>query len=224
MAVPAIDLTRWPLPQRLVATLALCAVASGAFRFISSWQEAIGAGTGAVCVWMAAKSDPWTWPVSIVNNLLYLAIFWQAHLFAESLLQLVFLISALYGIWRWRNPQADTAVRPVTRTPAGEFAAVAGGGVAATLLIHWLLVAGSPSTTPWPDSVATSLSLCGQWLLSRRMIENWGFWIAANLVSIPLYLFKELHATALLYSIFLTLCFVGVRDWRRELKASREAG
>jgi nicotinamide mononucleotide transporter len=216
------DLTRQPLPQRLALTLALCVTASLAFRPLStSWQEAVGAATGAVCVWMAAKSDPWTWPVSIANNLLYLVIFWEAHLFAESLLQMVFLASALYGIWRWRNPRADATVRPVTRTPALEFALVALGGIAGALLIHWLLVTRSSSTTPWPDSVATSLSLCGQWLLSRRMIETWGYWIAANTVSIPLYLYKDLKATALLYSIFLVLCFLGVRDWRRELAAAR---
>lgn len=213
------DLSRQPPLQRLLLTLALCIAASLAFKPISSWQEAIGAGTGAVCVWMAARSDPWTWPVSIANNLLYLAIFWEAHLFAESLLQLVFLASALYGIWRWRNPRADAAVRPVARTPLREFVWVAVGGLAGVAFIHWLLVTRSSSTTPIPDSVATALSLCGQWLLSRRLFETWWFWIAANLVSIPLYLYKGLAATALLYSIFLVLCFLGVRDWKREMAA-----
>lgn len=217
------DLTRSkPLP-RLLATLALCAAASLAFKPISSWDEALGAGTGAVCVWMAAKSDPWTWPVSIANNLLYLAVFWQAHLFAESLLQLVFLASALYGIWRWKNPEATAAVRPVAHTPTKELLWVAAGGVVGAAIIHWLLVTLSPSTTPIPDSVATALSLCGQWLLSRRLFETWSFWIAANLVSIPLYVYKGLAATAILYSVFLILCFLGVRDWKRELHQATAA-
>ena len=54
-------------------------------------------------------------------------------------------------------------------------------------------------------------------LLSRRLFETWWFWIAANLVSIPLYVYKGLAATAILYSVFLILCFLGVRDWKREL-------
>ena len=203
--------------------LALVAIVAGslALRLVSPWIEAIGAATGAVCVWLAAVSDPWTWPIGIANNLLYFVVFWRSKLYADALLQLVYVAISLYGIWRWRGGGGH--VRPVERGSRKELAAV-GVAVAISTLVLWrLLGAATDSDVPQWDGLTTSMSLGAQWLMSRRIFENWHLWIAVDLVYVPLYLYKGLYVTAGLYAFFMALCALGLRDWRRELAAAESA-
>jgi len=82
-----------------------------------------------------------------------------------------------------------------------------------------LLDRATDSQVPVLDGVTTAMSLGAQWLMSRRVLENWWVWIAVDLVYVPLYLWKGLHVTAGLYAVFLLLCLLGLVDWGRELRA-----
>ena len=200
--------------RRLLALLVL-PLGTAALTALSPWTEALGATTGAVCVWLAAVSDPWTWPIGIANNLLYLVVFWRSKLYADALLQLVYVAISIYGIWRWRG--GEGSVRAVARGSRGELAAV-GLAVAVVAVVLWRLLDGSTdSDVPQWDGLTTAMSLGAQWLMSRRILENWWVWIAADLVYVPLYLYKGLSVTAGLYALFLALCVLGLKDWRREL-------
>ena len=71
---------------------------------------------------------------------------------------------------------------------------------------------------PLWDAMTTVLSLAAQYLLCRKRFENWWFWIAADVIYIPLYVNRQLPLTAVLYAVFLAMCLVGVREWSRSLK------
>lgn len=183
--------------------------------------EAVGSATGAACVWLAAVSDPWTWPIGIANNLLYLVVFWRAGLYADALLQLVFAAISVYGIWRWRAGAGGGApLRPITRGSRLELGVVLVAIVATGFALHALLDRATDSTVPGWDGATTAVSLGAQWLLSRRVIETWWLWIGVDLVYVPLYVHKGLIATAGLYAVYLLLCVVGLVDWRREMRGT----
>lgn len=92
--------------------------------------------------------------------------------------------------------------------------------VAALAVVFALLLARwSDSDVPWADGLTTALSLGAQWLMSRRMLENWWVWIVADVIYVPLYLYKGLQVTAGLYAVFLLLCISGLIEWRREIEA-----
>ena len=203
--------------------LALATIAAGtaALALVSPWTEALGASTGAVCVWLAAVSDPWTWPIGIANNLLYLVVFWRSRLYADALLQLVYVGISIYGIWRWRGGGGGR-VRPVGRGSRGELTIVACAIAVAAVALWRLLAAVTDSDVPAWDGLTTAMSLGAQWLMSRRVLENWWLWIAVDLVYVPLYLYKGLLVTAGLYALFLALCGLGLRDWNRELAAGAD--
>jgi nicotinamide mononucleotide transporter len=205
--------------RRRVAVVSLVA-GTAALALVSPWTEALGAATGAVCVWLAAVSDPWTWPIGIANNLLYLVVFWHSRLYADALLQLVYVGISIYGIWRWRG--GGGRVRPVERGSRTELGLVALAVAAAAVGLWRLLAAATDSDVPAWDGLTTATSLGAQWLMSRRVLENWWVWIAVDLVYVPLYVYKGLFVTAGLYALFLALCVLGLRDWRRELDAARE--
>lgn len=201
------------------AAFALAAALTPLLAGLSPWPEALGFTTGALCVWFAAISDPLTWPVGIANNLLYCVIFWRSGLYADSVLQLVYVAISFYGIWRWRSGAGAARVRPVGNTSAYEWLVLLVVGVTACVALGRFLDHHTPSTVPWADASTTVLSLCAQWLMSRRFLENWLLWIAADLIYIPLYLYKDLALTAGLYGVFLALCVKGWLGWRRERAA-----
>jgi len=139
-------------------------------------------------------------------------------------LQLVYVAISIYGIWRWRSGRGEAAVRPVERTSRAEALWVAAAVAVATIAFVGLLTRYSDSDVPAADALTTAMSLGAQWLMSRRLLENWYVWIAADLIYVPLYLYKGLHVTAALYALFLALCLSGLAGWRRELAARRSAG
>jgi len=206
--------------RRRLLSLAILIAGSALLAAVSPLTEAIGFTTGAVCVWLAAVSDPWTWPIGIANNLLYLVIFTHAGLYADAGLQVVYAAISVYGIVRWRSGAASGGVRPVERGSRRELAWVGVALVAAALVLDQVLRYWTDSTVPAWDATTTAMSLAAQWLMSRRVIENWWLWIAVDVIYVPLYVYKGLAVTSALYLLFMVLCIVGLRDWRRELAAA----
>jgi nicotinamide mononucleotide transporter len=205
---------------RRAISIAVLLAGTAVLALVSPWPEALGASTGAVCVWLAAVSDPWTWPIGIANNLLYLVVFWRSGLYADAGLQLVYAAISVYGIVRWRSGRGSAPVRPVSRGSAAELGATAAAMAVAGFALWLLLDRATDSQVPAWDGSTTAISLGAQWLMSRRVLENWWLWIVVDVAYVPLYLWKGLEVTAGLYAVFLLLCLLGLADWRRELAAA----
>ena len=90
--------------------------------------------------------------------------------------------------------------------------------MAGTLLLVWVLTTFSNSTVPWADAVTTVLSLLATWGQTRKKVECWWLWIAADVIYVPLYAYKDLWLTAILYVGFMALCVLGLRNWTRSLR------
>ena len=184
----------------------------------TSWGEVAGFVTGALCVWLVARQNPWNWPIGIANNLAFLALFATSGLYADSGLQVVYIALAGYGWWAWlRGGQQHTAL-PVSRTTRQQWWWLLAAGVASTLALVWLLSSVTPSTVPWADSITTVLSLLATWGQTRKKVECWWLWIAADVIYVPLYAYKNLWLTAILYVGFMALCVLGLRNWSRALR------
>ncbi|SDC32458.1 nicotinamide riboside transporter PnuC [Actinokineospora iranica] len=189
----------------------------------TSRMEVIGFLTGALCVWLVARQNPWNWPIGIVNNGAFFALFITAGIYADAWLQTVYLALAVYGWWAWlrggerRGGEGHSALA-VSRTTARQWRVLAGIGIAGTLALTWLLAAATDSTVPFPDAVTTVLSLLATWGQARKKVECWWLWIAADLIYVPLYAYKDLWLTAILYVGFMALCALGLRAWWADLR------
>lgn len=190
-----------------------------------SWTEVLGFGSGAWCVWLVARQHIANWPIGIANNLFFILLFTGSGLYADAGLQLVFIVLASYGWWTWAHGGGPgSAELPVSRTGRTEWAWLAAAGLVGTLALALLLDRVTDSTVPFWDALTTALSLMATYGQCRKLLESWWLWIAADVVYIPLYAYKDLYLTSLLYVGFLALCVVGLVGWRRELAGRRGLG
>ncbi|WP_377269795.1 nicotinamide riboside transporter PnuC [Peterkaempfera sp. SMS 1(5)a] len=188
-----------------------------------TWAELLGFGTGAACVWLTVRARVANFPVGIANNVFFLVLFWSARLYADSLLQVVYLLLAAAGWWTWLHGGEHRAARPMGRAGAPVLGLVLLLTVPATWVLTVVLTRAH-DVAPFWDALTTALSLAAQWLLNVKALQNWYLWIAADLVYIPLYFTKSLYPTAAVYVVFLALCLIGLRDWQQRLDTSSPAG
>lgn len=182
--------------------------------------------TGAACVWLAVKEHVWNWPIGILNDALYLVVFFRSKLYADSLLQIFFIIVSIYGWWAWlyggvRHTELQ-AGRTTSRQATMYFVAL----VAGTAGIYFLLHRYTDSNVPFWDAFTTALSLVAQYMLGRKLLENWLVWIFADLIYIAVYTYKHLYLTSVLYLVFMIMCVAGWKRWKQTVvpdELSREA-
>jgi nicotinamide mononucleotide transporter len=192
----------------------LTGAAFTAFGAPTTWAELLGFATGLVNVALLVRQHILNWPLGILNVLLLMVVFWSAGLYADASLQIVYVILGLYGWWAWLYGGERHSRLVVRRTTAREWLALAGAGVLLTAGLWLFLDRLTGSTVPLADAATTALSLLATYGQTRKLVENWWLWIAADLIYIPLYGYKDLWLTAILYVAFLALCILGLRSWR----------
>jgi nicotinamide mononucleotide transporter len=215
----AVPLAHWL--DSLVAPLNVVLFDFG--RDAVTWAELLGFATGAVGVWLTVRFSIWNFPIGIANNVFFLVLFWTARLYADASLQIVYLVLGFMGWWEWQHGGQQRDKRVMGHASGRLVSALLALVVPATWGLTVLLSAAHDIAPFW-DALTTALSLAAQWLLNVKKVQNWYFWIAADVIYVPLYFVKVLYLTGIVYVLFLSLCFLGLRAWRREIAAHDEVG
>jgi len=183
-----------------------------------SVAELLGFVTGAACVRLTVLARISNFPVGIANSAFFLVLFASARLFADSGLQVVYIVLGFAGWWQWLHGGRERSRLTVARSGWPLLACCVVFAAAATWGLTVLLTAAHDIAPFW-DALTTAVSLAAQFLLNGKRIENWAFWMAADVVYIPLYVVKRLDLTAVVYVLFLALCIAGLRSWRQVLRS-----
>jgi nicotinamide mononucleotide transporter len=181
--------------------------------------ELFAALLGAVSVWLSVRQNIWSWPTAIVNVVLYAIVFYEAKLYADMGLQVIYAVLSIYGWYEWLYGGAGHTELHVTRTGprlGGLLALVAAAGSA---LLGVVLHRATDAALPFMDSFLSSTSLVAQWMMTKKLLENWLVWIAVDVLYVGMFIFKGLFLTAGLYAVFLALATKGYIDWRRSIAA-----
>jgi nicotinamide mononucleotide transporter PnuC len=189
----------------------------------TTWAEILGFATGVVNVWLVVRQNVLNWPIGVANVILLGLIFLDSGLYADAGLQVVYVVLQAYGWWQWLYGGRDRTALVTRRTSPSEWIALAVAGAAATAALTWALSTWTDSNVPFWDALTTSISLAATYGQSRKLLESWWLWIAADLVYIPLYAYKKLYLTSGLYLIFLGLCVAGLIAWRSDWRARQAA-
>lgn len=196
--------------------LALIGFTLVAYFTNSSFLEVSASLFGLVCVYLAARENIWTYPTGIVNIILFCVIFYNAKLYADMTLQIMFFVLSIYGWIYWLRNRGNYSVRPTTKLTTKGWILVI---VLTPLLAYgWghLLHQFTDASVPYLDAFIATLSVVAQVLLSSKKLENWYLWIIVDVLSIGLYWYKGLHTISFTYFIFLIICIVGVVEWRKQ--------
>jgi nicotinamide mononucleotide transporter len=185
--------------------------------------EIVAAVVGALSVFLSVRQSLWSWPTAIVNVSLYTLVFHRSKLYADMGLQVVYALLSCYGWYEWKFGGARRTTLPVTRTPARLWPLLVTLGVAGSLALGWTFARFTDAAIPYVDSALTAVSLIAQWMMTRKLLENWLVWIAVDLVYVPVYASRQLPATAVLYAVFLALAVAGYLSWRRDWRAAHGA-
>jgi nicotinamide mononucleotide transporter len=183
--------------------------------------EILGFLTGVVNVWLLARQNIWNWPVGLANNAFYVAVFVAAGLYGDAGLQLVYITLGIYGWWTWSHPGARVQLA-VTRTPRSTWIWLTPATIAAAFALALFLRRFTDSTVPGWDGFTTALSLAAIYGQTKKYLESWWIWIAADMIYIPLYIYKQLWLTSGLYFVFFLLCVIGLREWSKALRARED--
>lgn len=181
--------------------------------------ETIGFITGGLCVWAVAKQYRWNYPVAILNGIAFLILFWGVGLYADSVLQIVFIILSVYGWIKWTyGGEKGKNTLPVKKVSRKEIVILTPATIILWVAISLFLHTQTDSTVYVLDGGIFALSILATYLQAKKIFEGWYIWILVDLISIPLYFYKGLALTGILYVIFLTLCVQGLFEWRKALK------
>jgi nicotinamide mononucleotide transporter len=156
----------------------------------------------------------WGWPLAAISSVLYFFLFWSQRLYGEAMLQVLFVVLALWGWWVWLRG-LEGAPLPVTRMPSRYRLTLAVSGTVLWLATGCVLINFTDNDVPWWDAFPTAFSLIGQYLMAHKRLENWAVWILVNIVAAGLFAWKGLWLTTLLYLAFIVLSAVGWRTWAK---------
>lgn len=193
------------------------------FLATSPW-EATAAALGLAYLLLAVRRNLLCWLCAFISTAIYLVLFARAALYMQSLLQIFYLVMAVYGFMDWRKGQTasgDVLIRSWTmRQHLLALVLV----VVATAINGWLLARSTDAAAPYVDSLVTWGSVVTTWMVARRVIENWLYWIVVDAIAAWLYFSQGLLVTTILFVIFLGIVVRGYFTWRRELSLQRAAG
>ena len=176
------------------------------------WLAAIA---GSISVYLSTRENIWSWPTAIVNVTLYIVVFRRSGLYSDMGLQVVYLVLSIYGWYEWLHGGVNRGRLDVSRASPRVWL-LSGIAALAGWYVIYIVTRRLPGVSiPAIDSALTATSLVAQWMMTRKILENWGLWIMADAVYVPMYIYKRLYLTAGLYMVFLVLAIVGLIEWKR---------
>ncbi len=174
---------------------------------------------GLLSVWFSKKNNILVYPTGIVSTLIFVYLLYNWALLGDMLINAYYFSMSIYGWYYWTRKKGTNDLNPITRMNQFEYRMAQGLFVFALLFVFLVYSFFDKwnSIIAYVDTFTTAIFFVGMWLMARRKIEHWLFWIVGDLVSIPLYYFKGYSLTGIQYLIFTIIAVAGLHAWKKEL-------
>ena len=169
---------------------------------------------GLAYVVLAIRLHHWCWYMTLCSGALFLWLFWNVELYLMSLLQLFFMGIAIYGIFKW-NPNSSNLEKRITIIKPKHHLYILSLIVLFSIVIGWFLNHYTDDAFPYLDTFTAVGSLITSWMVAKKILENWLYWVVIDAVSIYIYIERELYLTVLLFTIYLIMAALGYHQWKR---------
>lgn len=179
--------------------------------------ELIATVFGVASVALTIRQNIWCWPTGLVMVCLYFFVFFRVRLYSDMALQVVYVVLQIMGWYKWHKRGKDGRALSASRLSSREFLAWGVACLGGTALLGLAMSRLTNAALPFWDANTTATSLVAQWLMNRKKLESWYFWIAVDVISVGIYLVKGLNATAVLYVVFLAMAVTGFLTWKKNV-------
>jgi nicotinamide mononucleotide transporter len=188
----------------------------------TGFLEFVGVFAGIVSVWFSRKENILVYPIGLVNTIIYIYISVKGHLLGEASVNLYYTVMSFYGwfLWSKKDQIKHEAILHITSSNAKEWMThllfFAAFYFAIFFSLTWVKQAFAPEAIPWADAFASATAYTGMWLMARKKVESWIWWIATNMASIPLYFIKGYVFTSVQFLVLLILAVAGLISWQKK--------
>lgn len=183
--------------------------------------ELIAIISGIISVWLSKKGNIWVYPVGLLNTTIYIYLSFKGELYGEASVNVFYTAMSLYGWYNWlRRGIDDQFIVHISYSSSKDRISQVLFFLLVFCVIYASLIyikdAFSPGSIPWADALASASAFTAMWLMTRKKVESWLWWIVTNIVSIPLFYVKDYTLTAFYYAILLILAVLGLQEWRKK--------
>lgn len=201
--------------------------------FLNVWQkflEGIGATTwleftavffGILSVLYSRAENILVYPTGLINTTLYIYLSISAGLYAEASVNSYYTLMSIIGWAMWARKKEGETVLHITVSDAKGWRNALIFFVLFWIVLWWALSRFTNSSVPLADGFASASAYTGMWLMTKKKLENWIWWIVTNLASIPLYFSKGFVFTSVQYIVFLVLAILGYIEWKKKVRAGQ---
>lgn len=186
----------------------------------TSLPEFIAVIAGIASVWFSRKENILVYPVGLINTIIYIWLSFKGDLIGEASVNFYYTVMSIYGwiLWAKKDNEQHNIVhisfsdRKWWLYQSAFFAAFY---MAIFLLLTYLKEDFAPDAIPWADAFASATAFTGMWLMTKKKVESWYWWMATNIASIPLYFVKHYVFTSVYYLILLVMAVAGLYEWKK---------
>ena len=200
----------------------ICSILFDQYKTYSSLDislEIIAVIFGFLSVWFSKQNKIWVFPTGIISTLIFVYLLFKWELLGDMMINGYYFIMSIYGWYVWTRKSGETHINQISRTTIKE-KKISIILFFATLLFVFIIYKIFDKWTSWVayvDTITTAIFFVGMWLMAKRKIENWIFWIIGDLISVPLYLYKGFTFTSFQYFGFTFIAIFGYLAWKKNL-------
>lgn len=185
--------------------------------------EYIAVFAGIISVYFSKKESIWVYPIGLINTILFTFLSVKGQLFGEASVNIFYTLMSVYGWWNWsRKTNPTQPFLQISYSSRKEIilqiAFFASFYFVLFLLLKYVQKSFAPGAIPFADAFASATAYTGMWLMTKKKVESWYWWIATNVVSIPLYFMKGYVFTSVQFFVLLILAIAGWVEWRNRYK------
>ncbi|HFB66018.1 MAG TPA: nicotinamide riboside transporter PnuC [Aeromonadales bacterium] len=183
--------------------------------------EAVAVIFGLAAVWLNVRQNIWGWPAGLVQVVLYIFVFYEAKLYSDLILSVIYIFLQLYGWYSWLyggEKHSKLKVSCLSPSLISFWIVVC---ISGTLMWGYFMQNNTDAALPYPDAFTTVASLIAQYLMTRKKLESWILWVIVDVVAISVYFIKGLYLTTGLYSVFLIMSVFGYLLWKKSLEEEK---
>ncbi|MDX1537644.1 nicotinamide riboside transporter PnuC [Arsukibacterium sp.] len=163
---------------------------------------------------LAMRQSLWCWPAALLSTILFTHIMWDSALLSDALLQLYYAAMALYGWWRWQQVKQHQGRNRVSEWPLRRHLQLIAVTGVIGLLLGYLMANYTHADFAYIDAQTTAFSVMATWLVARKLVSNWLYWVVIDAVSIYVYAQKHLYFLTLLFMLYTIIALAGYFIWR----------